>query len=136
MHAVLSIINVAHMLKTQSRDRAVEFRCQSPADRPEFRCRRARPNCVNVLISRSFATPEGAETRFSPDGRGIRTPEGLGCRWSIRPRETAEGVGHAADILDQVGRHLAGAVAAPSECVDEPAEARVDRRADLLVAAD
>ena len=41
-----------------------------------------------------------------------------------------------ADVLDEVGRHLAGAVTAQSEGVDQGTETPVDRRDDLIMPAD
>src|SRR5207245_7257513 len=51
-------------------------------------------------------------------------------------RQSAELVRDAAYVLDEVGRHVANAVAAQRQRVDEAAEAALDRADDLVVAAD
>jgi len=45
-------------------------------------------------------------------------------------------VRHAADVLDEAGWHLADALAAQRQRVDEPAEAAFDRADDLVVPVD
>src|SRR5271170_6663835 len=70
-------------------------------------------------------------TRFS---QAARVPCGTAAS-SLR-REPAEGVRQAANVLDQIGRHLAGAVGAQAQRIDETAKALADRPDDLVVAAD
>src|SRR5215468_6222852 len=54
---------------------------------------------------------------------------------SIWLRENSESVRQSANILDEVGRHLAGAVPAQSQGVNEPAKTSVDCIDNLIVSA-
>jgi len=70
--------------------------------------------------------------------RGSRTGRCQGCKHLergarlIKPlAKTAEGMRHPADVPNEVGRHLAGAVTAQSEGIDQPAETFPYRRDDV-----